>query len=182
MPRLFPQLRLPFLLVALVTAAVAVPLASIAEAAPPRATAHDDSVATFLREAARHGTLAGLKWPRFTNARPAVDSLYARSGWRPVWTSGGRPTSAARAAIEVLGDAATRGLHPDDYDAPALEQRARAQSSTRAPSARDVAWFDVALSVGVLRHVTDVRVGRVDPRTLSIGINVEPKRVDLVRL
>jgi murein L,D-transpeptidase YcbB/YkuD len=182
MPRLCRVFRLPFLLVVLVAAVVAMPVASNTDAAPSPTAAHDDSVATFLREAARHGTLAGLRWPRFTNARPAVDSLYTRSGWSPVWTSRGRPTSGARAAIEVLLDAATRGLHPDDYDASALEQRARALSSTRTPSAREVAWFDLALSVGVLRHVADVRVGRVDPRTLSIGINVEPKRLDLVRL
>ena len=127
-------------------------LASAAEAARAPSTARDDSVATFLHEAARDGALAGLKWPHFTNAQPAVDSLYARHGWSAVWTSRGRPTSDARTAIEILLDAETRGLHPDDYDAPALEQRARALSSTRAPFARDVAWFDVALSVGLLRH------------------------------
>jgi L,D-transpeptidase YcbB len=174
--------RLLIPLFALCAAVAILPLASLAEAAPPPASAHDDSVATFLRDAAQRGTLDGLKWPRFTNARPAVDTLYTRSGWHPVWTSRGRPTSEARAAIGVLLDAATRGLHPDDYDAPALDLRARALSSTRTPSARDVAWFDVALSVGVLRHVADVRLGRVDPRTLSIGINVERKRLDLVRM
>jgi L,D-transpeptidase YcbB len=174
--------RLSVLFFSLAAFVVAFSQASVAEAAPTPASAHDDSVATFLREAARQGTLAGLKWPRFTNARPAVDSLYTRSGWRPVWTSRGRPSSEARAAIEVLLDAATRGLHPDDYDASALDQRARALSSTRSSSAQDIAWFDIALSVGVLRHVADVRVGRVDPRTLSIGINVERKRLDLVRL
>jgi murein L,D-transpeptidase YcbB/YkuD len=175
-------LRFPFQLVMLVVAVVAEPSVSNAKTAPPPATAHDDSVATILREATRLGTLAGLRWPHFTNAQPAVDSLYTRSGWRPVWTSRGRPTSGARAAIDILLDAETRGLHADDYDAPALEQRARAFSSARSASAGEVAWFDLALSVGLLRHVDDVRVGRVDPRTLSIGINVAPKRVDLVRL
>src|SRR5580765_7435135 len=93
MPRLSRLISLPFIRVALASTVVAVPLASIAEAARSPSTAHDDSVATFLREAAQHGTLAGLKWPHFTNAQPAVDSLYARHGWRPVWTSRGRPTS-----------------------------------------------------------------------------------------
>jgi murein L,D-transpeptidase YcbB/YkuD len=155
-------------------------LAVRATAAPANAT--DDSVATLLHEAAQQGTLAGLKWPRFANARPAVDSLYTRSAWRAVWTSSGHPTAGARAAIHLLLDADARGLHPDDYDAPALAQRASELAAARMPAARDIAWFDVALSVGILRHVADVRLGRVDPRTLSIGINVEPKRVDLVRL
>jgi len=150
--------------------------------AGPASSARDDTVATLLRAAAQRGTMVGLKWPRFSNAQPAVDSLYRRSAWRPVWTVDGRPTSSARTAIGVLLDAEKRGLHPDDYDAPLLDRTARALAATRAPGARNIAWFDVALSVGVLRHVADVSVGRVDPKHLSIGINVAPKKLNLIQL
>ena len=57
-----------------------------------------------------------------------------------------------------------------------------ARRSGELASARDVAWFDAALSVGILRHVSDIHLGRVNPVHLSIGINVERKKVDLAQI
>jgi murein L,D-transpeptidase YcbB/YkuD len=151
-------------------------------AASVRHRAADDSVATMLRDAARAGTLSGLRWPRFPYYRDELTGLYSGTSWQPVWSKGGRPTPAARSAIEVLATASERGLHPDDYDAALLNRRLRELASATAPSARDIGWFDAALSVGVLRHVSDVRIGRVNPKTLSVGINVAPKKLDLARV
>jgi L,D-transpeptidase YcbB len=152
-----------------------------ARAAGGATTAHDDSVATILRDVSRSGTLHGLKWPRFPYYRDELDSLYSGLGWRPAWTVEGRPSSSARDAIEALRGAEERGLHPEDYDVALLERRLAELSSTKSPSARDVAWFDLALSVGFFRHVSDVHIGRVNPIHLPVDINVEPKKLDLAR-
>ena len=133
-----------------------------------------------LRQAAQAGTLAGLKWPRFPYYRDELTSLYTRGGWQPIWSSNNRPTAAARSAIDVLRTAQERGLHPEDYDAARLDQEFQKLSSGSG-SERDIGWFDVALSIGLLRHISDVHIGRINPKNLSVGINVQPKKLDLAR-
>ena len=142
----------------------------------------EDTASTMIRQAARTGTLSGLRWPRFPYYRDELTGLYSGTSWQPVWTRGGKPTSAARHAIDVLSSADERGLHPADYDAAQLSRRLRALASAESPLARDVGWFDVALSIGVLRHVSDVHIGRVNPKNLAVGINVERKKLDLARV
>jgi murein L,D-transpeptidase YcbB/YkuD len=146
------------------------------------AASFDDGVAASLRETSRTGVLSGLRWPRFPDYRDALTDLYAATYWRPVWTVGGRPTAAAGAAIDLLRSAPERGLHPEDYDAETLSRRSAELAAAGSPSARDVAGFDVALSVGMFRHISDVHVGRVNPVHLSIGINVERKKLDLPQI
>lgn len=143
--------------------------------------AAEDSAATMLREAARTGTLSGLRWPRFPYYRDELTALYSGVGWQPAWTKDGRPTPAARGAVDVLSKAEERGLHPADYDAALLGRRLEALERASTPSAHDVGWFDVALSVGVLRHVSDVHIGRVNPKNLSVRINVGRKKLDLAK-
>ena len=145
-------------------------------------TPAESGAAQVLREAAQTGVLTGLKWPRFPYYRDELTKLYSAGGWRPVWTTDGKPTAAARSAIDGLRTAQDRGLHPEDYDAALLDQQFRKlATASAAASARDIGWFDAALSVGLLRHVSDVHIGRVNPRTLSVGINVEQKKLDLAR-
>jgi len=145
-------------------------------------TAAPDSVATMLRDAARTGTLPELRWPRFPYYRDELTGLYSGTSWQPVWSQGGRPTTAARSAVDLLSNASELGLHPGDYDVALLNRRLQALASAPSPSARDIGWFDIALSIGMLRHVSDVHIGRVNPKTLSIDINVERKKLDLARV
>ena len=142
----------------------------------------ESATSQVLRAAAQNGTLAGLRWPRFPYYRDELTSLYTKSGWRPVWTANGVPITAARQAIDVLRSAQERGLHPEDYDAELLDQQFRKLSSGAPSSASEVGRFDVALSVGLMRHVSDVHIGRVNPKNLSVGINIEPKKKDLARV
>ena len=142
----------------------------------------DDGVSTMLRDVSSAGVLSGLKWPRFPDYRDALTGLYSGAAWRPVWSTDGRPTAAADAAIDMLRTAQERGLHPEDYDAEALARRSGELSVGGRPSALDVGWFDAALSIGILRHVSDVHIGRVNPARLSIGINVERKKLALAQI
>ena len=142
----------------------------------------DDGLEAMLRDVSRTGVLSGLRWPRFPDYRDELTDLYAAAYWRPVWSVDGRPTSAAGAAIDVLRSAQDRGLHPEDYDAATLARRFHELAAGRSPSSRDVAWFDLALSIGIFRHISDLHIGRVNPVHLSIGINVERKKLDLAQI
>jgi murein L,D-transpeptidase YcbB/YkuD len=157
-------------------------LAAFGQARAQSAGSDDAAVAPMLRAASSAGTLDGLRWPRFPYYRALIDSLYASDGWRPVWTSAGRPTREAREALALLQSADRRALHPEDYDATLLERRLGELSAGAPASAKDVAWFDMALTVGLLRHLSDVHIGRVNPRNISVGINVQPKKLDLARV
>src|SRR5258705_3946655 len=139
----------------------------------------ESGTSEVLRAAARGGTLAGLRWPRFPYYRDELTSLYTASGWRPVWTANGVPITAARQAIDVLRTAQDRGLRAEDYDAAQLGQQFRKLASGQPSSADEVGRFDVAVSVGLMRPLSDVHIGRVNPKNLSVGINVEAKKLDL---
>ncbi|MEJ2504144.1 MAG: L,D-transpeptidase family protein, partial [Gemmatimonadota bacterium] len=41
------------------------------------------------------------------------------------------------------------------------------------------ALFDAALTVAMLRHLSDLHIGRVNPATLHFGYEIEPKKLDL---
>jgi murein L,D-transpeptidase YcbB/YkuD len=143
---------------------------------PPTDASPTARIESSLRETASSATLTGIRWPRFPDYRAELTSLYEASNWQPIWTTAGRPTPAARDAIAVLKSADDRALHPADYDAELLDRRFAELSAGAAADPRDVAWFDAALSVALLRHLSDVHVGRVNPRTLGVGISVEPKK------
>ena len=145
----------------------------------PASTA--DSVATLLQDWARAGSLTGLRWPRFPYYRDEVTALYSATTWAPLWTANARPNANARVVIDLLRDAQERGLRPEDYDASALHRRLGELATGQPASARDIAWFDLALSIGLLRHLSDVHIGRVNPKYLAVGINVERKKLDLAR-
>ena len=81
----------------------------------------------------------------------------------------------------MLREADSRGLDPGDYDAEYLEGQWRALSAGRA-SSDELARFDVALSVGLLRNISDLHIGKVNPRNLAFGFDIDPKKYDLAAL
>jgi len=151
-----------------------IPASAISQAA------NSSGGSAVLKGVAQTGTLAGLKWPRFPYYRDELQALYSSHNWQPVWTANGRPTAAARAAVDVLRSAEDRGLHPEDYDAAKLDEQLKKLASGSATE-RDIEWFDAALSIGLLRHISDLHIGRVNPKNLSVGINIQPKKLDLAR-
>jgi murein L,D-transpeptidase YcbB/YkuD len=168
------------LIVLVVLALVPAPRDAVAQTSSISASA-DARIAELLRTSARTGTLRDLRWPRFPNYRDELASLYGTNGWRLMWSDGGRPTPAARAAIDVLAGSRDRALNPEDYDVPALDRQVRQLGTSGRATESELAWFDVALSVGLFRYRSDLHIGRVNPTTLSIGINIESKKLDLAR-
>jgi murein L,D-transpeptidase YcbB/YkuD len=137
-----------------------------------------DAVAEQLRTIAAAGTLADLKWPAFPDYSQQVQGLYQSANFIPVWVRDGQPTPQAQAVLAAFATSRQKGLDPEEYDASRWPQRLNSLKSAPA-DATTVAHFDVALTVSTMRYVSDLHVGRVNPKHFKFGIDVEQKRYDL---
>ena len=130
--------------------------------------------AVQIREIIASGKLADLRWPDFSDYKAHLNSFYEPSGYSSAWVRQAQASQQARAMIEVLKQADSKGLNSEDYDASRWTDRLQRLSDPTA-----TAQFDAALTVCVMRYISDLRIGRVNPRHFSFGINVERKKYDL---
>lgn len=114
-----------------------------------------------------------MHWPDFSDYREYVEEFYAQRDFQPAWFHNGRPTSAAAAIIETLEHADAKGLNAVDYDSELLGE------ALRQGPAGDAAALDVALTVAVMRYISDLRVGRVDYKSQSNDFDIPDKRLHL---
>src|SRR5271167_1505480 len=112
-----------------------------------------------LREIIASGQLTDLRWPNFSDYRSHLQNFYGPTSYGLAWLREGRATPQALAIIEVLKRADQNGLHAEDYDGPRWTERL-----TRLHQPEDLARFDAALSVCVMRYISDVRIGKVNPQ------------------
>lgn len=78
----------------------------------------------------------------------------------------GRPGPSALQALDLLTDAASHGLQPDDYAASAL-RRVVQRAGRQGLPAPDPTRLAQALDAAMQRYLSDLRGGRVDPRQLQ---------------
>ena len=114
-----------------------------------------------------------MHWPDFSDYREYVEEFYAQRDFQPTWFHNGGPTSAAAAIIETLEHADAKGLNAVDYDSELLGE------ALRQGPAGDAAALDVALTVAVMRYISDLRVGRVDYKSQSNDFDIPDKRLHL---
>jgi murein L,D-transpeptidase YcbB/YkuD len=135
------------------------------------------AVSSRLHEIADTGNLSDLRWPNFTDYRLHFQHVYEASNFAPVWLSNGKPTPQALAVIQALEASKQKGLSPDDYDASRWTDRLHGLDGS--PTADTLARFDAALTVGVMRYISDLHIGRVNPKHFNFGIDIEQKKYEL---
>ncbi len=146
-------------------------------AIPPASVcwAQDPGAGPPLREIVSSGHLSELRWPDFTDYRADVARFYEPIGYSPAWFRDGKPSPQALAVIEQFKDAWKKGLEPEDYDASRWEARLQALNEPGADPAR----FDAAMTVCTMRLVSDLRIGRINPKHFEFGLNIDAKKYDL---
>ena len=121
-------------------------------------------------------TLSILRWPDYSDYQPAVATFYDDRNNEIAWTRDGRPTKQATAFIQAFSDATSKGLNPDDYDASRWAARVQKLGGKNGD---DLAQFDVAMTIAVMRYVSDLHIGRVNPTHFDFDINVDSKKYNL---
>jgi murein L,D-transpeptidase YcbB/YkuD len=144
---------------------------------------------TAMQAIVESGHLADLRWPDFTDYRQHVKDFYDAGGYAMAWVQSGRTppqvTSQAGTVIALLEDADNKGLHAEDYDGPRWPDRlARLRQANPPPTDDDLARFDVALTVSLMRYISDLHIGKVNPSHFKFGLDIEHKKYklqDLIR-
>jgi L,D-transpeptidase YcbB len=117
-----------------------------------------------------------LRWPDFSDYESWIQTFYDDRNFEVAWTRDGVPTPTALAFIQQFNDAAAKGLIPEDYDAARWPARIQALNDKSADA---ISLFDVAMTVNVMRYISDLRIGRVNPQHFNFDINVADKKYDL---
>ena len=134
----------------------------------------------WLRAATNAGSLPDLRWPDFSDYSKHVEKFYEFNRNSLWWVSGMEPTTQARQVIALMLQADQKGLSADDYDGPRWNDRlAKLKPATRQPSEADAVKFDLALTVCAMRYVSDLHVGKVNPKHFAFALDDESKRYDL---
>jgi murein L,D-transpeptidase YcbB/YkuD len=123
-----------------------------------------------------------LRRPSFPHEQNGMQWLYAPRAYAALWLDGARLGAQAAPAIAALADARGKGLDPLDYDAPMLDEMRRLLAAGAPASAQELALFDTALSVALLRFLSDLHLGRLSPPNVEFGRDVEPERHEVADL
>jgi murein L,D-transpeptidase YcbB/YkuD len=155
-------------------------LLALSVAIPTQASwsADASTVQEELRALASQGILPELRWPDYSDYRAQVQKFYEPTGYAPAWIQALKPTPQAQAMIRVFEEAADKGLDPTDYDNMLWPARI---GKLRLASTADLARFDLALTVSAMRYISDLHLGRVNPRYFHFGFDVEHNQYDLSR-
>ena len=133
-----------------------------------------------LRTLIESGRLPDLRWSDFSDYRTAVKSFYELPGYSLAWVRNGQATPQADAIIKRLENADLRGLNPEDYDSSRWPVRlAHLRPEGQPPAKTELARFDLALTISAMRYISDLSVGRVNPRHFKFGLDIDRKKYDL---
>lgn len=151
-------------------------LGSVAEAAVPALPEE----AAYLEMTIASGRQEMLVHPDFRGYDDELSALYPGSGTPLHWLDeAGRPLPVADQLLAALADAESRGLRGRDYDLVWLREACALARSNGSRPGLERARLDFTLSLALLRYVSDLHIGRVDPKAVGIKIDVEPKKYDL---
>src|SRR5215472_12707753 len=141
------------------------PVMGLAQAAEP------------VRSVIAAGRVEGMRYPDIRAYQADLERFYAPAGYTPAWLKGTAPTAQAEAMLRQLQDAWKKGLDPEDYDASRWDQRRTALQRGQGESTA----FDVALTVSAMRYLSDLHIGRVNPKHLKFDLHTAKTRQDLAQ-
>jgi len=145
-----------------------------------RAVALGSEGQAWLRATIATGTFPDLRWPDFSDYKGQVQKSYEVNGNSLLWVKGMEPTPQAREVIALLLQADKKGLSADDYDGPKWTGRLdKLTPATRRPTEADAVKFDLALTVCAMRYMSDLHIGKVNPKRLAFALDDESKKYDL---
>jgi L,D-transpeptidase YcbB len=134
-----------------------------------------------LRTIVNSGRLSDLRWQNFSDYQKSVKEFYEAGNYQLEWTRGGKLTPQALEMIGILQNAAEKGLDSNDYDGDRWAGKTSALGSTATADESALVKMDAALTVSTMRYISDLHLGKVDPKTLHPDFDPERHKYDLAQ-
>lgn len=116
----------------------------------------------------------------FQNRTEDLDALYKLSNHQLLWLGNADAEKNIIGALDLLANAAVHGLKPKNYDTETLRQKLQPALKLKPGSYKDLALYDTALSISLLRFLHDLHYGRVNPQGINFNLKLrEKKLIDL---
>jgi murein L,D-transpeptidase YcbB/YkuD len=133
-----------------------------------------------LRPLVANGQIPGMHTPALADYLPLVQTFYDDRNFEVAWVNpkgrGEEPSPQAAIFIQAFEQSPEKGLNPQDYDADLWPARIKKLNDGNPG---DVAQFDGAMTVCVMRYLSDLHIGRVNPTHFNFDINNQGKKYDL---
>lgn len=142
-----------------------------------RSAPKSEAYAEALKPIVQSKQIKVMHWPDFADYEAPVQQFYDDRNYEVAWVEeNGSASKQATQFIAAFKDADKKGLLPEDYDASLWDARVRSLAGKKD---EDVATFDAAMTVSVMRYISDLRIGRVNPTHFNFDINTSDKKYDL---
>ena len=132
-----------------------------------------------LRAIVASGRLEDMQWPNFSDYGVSVKEFYDEAAYKLGCSQGEKPTPQALEMIALLENADQKGLDKVDYDGDRWQRRLTEIQGAGAEAEAALIKFDVALTVSAMRYISDLHLGKVDPKTLHKDFDPERHKYDL---
>ncbi|MGZ5050961.1 MAG: L,D-transpeptidase family protein [Methylobacter sp.] len=124
-----------------------------------------------------------LMLANFANRTDDLDALYKQSSYQLLWLGNKDSEKNINDALSLLSNAAVQGLNAKNYDAEFLQQKLAVALKLQPDAYKELALYDTALSLSMLRFLHDLHYGRVNPQGINFNLKLrEKKLVDLPQL
>ncbi|MFZ2404356.1 MAG: murein L,D-transpeptidase, partial [Methylobacter sp.] len=121
-----------------------------------------------------------LMLSNFPNRIEDLESLYKLSNHQLLWLGNADAEKNITGALDLLASAATQGLKPQNYDTETLRQKLPSALKLKPDAYKELALYDTALSISLLRFLHDLHYGRVNPQGINFNLKLrEKKLIDL---
>ncbi|WP_174624289.1 L,D-transpeptidase family protein [Candidatus Methylobacter favarea] len=119
----------------------------------------------------------------FQNRAEDMDNLYKMADYRLLWLGNGHSEKNIADVLHLLANASVHGLNPVHYDTETLRQKLIPALSLKPEAYKELALYDTAISISLLRYAHDLHYGRVNPQGINFKLKLREKKLtDLASL
>ncbi len=119
-----------------------------------------------------------LGYKDFLNYKTALTNLYFLSPQQLLWINPNKPQ--IEAVLKLFTSAADSGLNPEDYCLSKLTEQWNRLKNKTYISHSEQALLDTAISTNLIHFLSDLRFGRINPKTLKLNNNSQQNAFTLV--
>ncbi len=119
----------------------------------------------------------------FQNRTEDLEALYKLAGYKLLWLGSPQAEKNTTEVLKLLESASVNGLNSTTYDTQTLQQKLPAALTIAPDNYKQLALYDTAVSLSVLRFLHDLHYGRVNPKEVNFDLKLrEKKQIDLPAL